>query len=246
MMLNGRVAVVTGSGRGIGRAIALCFARNGADVAISDIDQPSTEAVAEEVRQLGRRSLAVVCNVTDPNSCKAMVDRVVAELSRLDILVNNAGIRRDKLIVGMSDQDWDVVLDVNLKGAFYCTRAALRPMSKQRFGRIVNIASIVGLMGNKGQANYAASKAGLIALTKTVAKEMASRGLTANAIAPGFIQTEMTDTLPAEYKDALLKQIPLGRMGTADEVAACALFLASDLSGYVTGHVLQVDGGMAM
>jgi 3-oxoacyl-[acyl-carrier protein] reductase len=245
-MLENKVALVTGSGRGIGRSIALCLARHGADVAISDIDPTTAEAVAEEIRQLGRRSIAIVCNVSDSNSCKAMVDRVVAELSRLDILVNNAGIRRDKLIVGMSDQDWDAVLDVNLKGAFYCTRAALRPMSKQRFGRIINIASIVGIMGNKGQANYAASKAGLIALTKTVAKEMASRGIAANAIAPGFIQTEMTDTLPDEYKDALFKQIPLGRMGTADEVAACVLFLASDLSGYVTGHVLQVDGGMAM
>jgi 3-oxoacyl-[acyl-carrier protein] reductase len=246
MMLENKVALVTGSGRGIGRSIALCLARHGADVAISDIDPTTAEAVAKEIRQLGRRSIAIVCNVSDSNSCKAMVDRVVAELSRLDILVNNAGIRRDKLIVGMSDQDWDAVLDVNLKGAFYCTRAALRPMSKQRFGRIISIASIVGIMGNKGQANYAASKAGLIALTKTVAKEMASRGIAANAIAPGFIQTEMTDTLPDEYKDVLLKQIPLGRMGTADEVAACVLFLASDLSGYVTGHVLQVDGGMAM
>jgi len=245
-MLKDKVALVTGSGRGIGRAIALCFARNGADVAISDIDNATAEATAEEIRQLGRRSMAVVCNVADPKACQQMIDRVVTELSRLDILVNNAGIRRDKLVMGMSDQDWDAVLDVNLKGAFYCIRAALRPMSKQRFGRIVNMASIVGLMGNKGQANYAASKAGLIALTKTVAKEMASRGITANAIAPGFIQTEMTDALPVEYKDFLLKQIPLGRMGTADEVAACALFLASDLSGYVTGHVLQADGGMAM
>jgi 3-oxoacyl-[acyl-carrier protein] reductase len=246
MMLEGKVVLVTGSGRGIGRSIALTLARHGADLAISDIDGASANATAEEIRQLGRRSIAIVCNVADSNACKDMVDRVVAELSRLDILVNNAGIRRDKLIVGMSDQDWDMVLDVNLKGAFFCTRAALRPMSKQRFGRIINIASIVGIMGNKGQANYAASKAGLIALTKTVAKEMASRGITANAIAPGFIQTEMTDTLPDEHKEVLLKQIPLGRMGTADEVAACVLFLASDLSAYVTGHVLQVDGGMAM
>jgi len=245
-MLEGKVALVTGSGRGIGRSIALCLARHGADVAISDVDGVSAEAVAAEVQELGRRSLAIVCNVTQSDSCKEMVDKVVAGLGRLDILVNNAGIRRDKLIVGMKDQDWDMVLDVNLKGAFLCTREALRPMSKQRFGRIINIASIVGLVGNKGQANYAASKAGLIALTKTTAKEMAQRGITANALAPGFIQTEMTETLPAEYKDALLKQIPLGRMGTADEVATCVLFLASELSAYVTGHVLQVDGGIAM
>jgi len=245
-MLKDKVALITGAGRGIGRAIALCFARNGADVAVSDVVAESAEAVAQEIANLGRRSIAVACDVTDPKAVKAMVERVVAEFSHLDILVNNAGITRDRLIVGMRDDDWDAVLDVNLKGAFYCTRAALRPMGKQRFGRIINIASIVGIIGNRGQANYAASKAGLIALTKTVAKEMASRGITANAIAPGFIQTEMTEKLPEEYKKALLEQTPLGRMGTADEVASCALFLASDLASYVTGHVLRVDGGMAM
>lgn len=245
-MLEGKVALVTGAGRGIGRAIALCFARNGADVAISDIDAAGAEKTAEEIGNLGRRSMAIACDVTDPKACKDMIDRVVSEWSRLDILVNNAGIRRDRLVLGMKDEDWDAVMAVNLKGAFYCTRAALRPMGKQRYGRIINIASIVGIMGNRGQANYAASKAGLIALTKTVAKEMASRGITANAIAPGFIRTEMTETLPDDYKEAILGQIPLGRMGTADEVANCALFLASDLAAYVTGHVLQVDGGMAM
>ena len=245
-MLKDKVALITGSGRGIGRAIALKFAENGADVAVSDVDAPSAEATAEAIRKRGRRAIAVVCDVRDAAACKALVDKVVETFSRLDILVNNAGITRDKLLIGMKDEDWDLVLDVNLKGAFYCTRAALRPMGKQRFGRIINIASIVGLTGNPGQANYAASKGGLIALTKTVAKEMASRNITANAIAPGFIQTEMTDKLREEWKEAVLKQIPLGRMGTADEVAACALFLASDLAAYVTGHVLQVDGGMAM
>lgn len=245
-MLENKVALVTGSGRGIGRAIALTLAANGADVAVSDIDGASTDVVAEEVRKLGRRSLAIICDVSDPTACKAMIDQVVGELSRLDILVNNAGITRDRLVLGMKDEDWDRVLDVNLKGTFHCTRAALRPMSKQRFGRIINIASIVGLTGNPGQANYAASKAGLIALTKTVAKEMASRNITANAVAPGFIQTEMTEKLRADWKEALLKQIPLGRMGEPAEVASCVLFLASDQAGYITGHVLQVDGGMAM
>ena len=245
-MLSGKVALVTGAGRGIGKAIALAFARQGADVAVSDIDGPAAESAAGEIRALGRRAIAAVGNVADPEESKRMIDQAVAELGRLDILVNNAGIRRDKLLLGMADADWDAVLAVNLKGVFNCTRAALRPMGKQRFGRIINIASIVGITGNKGQANYAASKAGVIALTKSVAKEMASRNITANAIAPGFIETDMTETLPDEYKAALLAQIPMGRMGRADEVANVAVFLASDLANYVTGHVIQVDGGMAM
>jgi len=245
-VLSGKVALVTGAGRGIGKAIALAFARQGADVAVSDIDGPAAESAAGEIRALGRRAIAAVGNVADPEESKRMIDQAVAELGRLDILVNNAGIRRDKLLLGMADADWDAVLAVNLKGVFNCTRAALRPMGKQRFGRIINIASIVGITGNKGQANYAASKAGVIALTKSVAKEMASRNITANAIAPGFIETDMTETLPDEYKAALLAQIPMGRMGRADEVANVAVFLASDLANYVTGHVIQVDGGMAM
>jgi 3-oxoacyl-[acyl-carrier protein] reductase len=245
-MLENKIALVTGSGRGIGRAIATAFARQRADVAISDIDAAAAEATAEDIRRLGRRAIAVTCNVADPEACKAMIARVVDDLGRLDILVNNAGITRDTLLAGMRDADWDAVIGVNLKGVFNCTRAALRPMGRQRFGRIINIASIVGIIGNVGQANYAASKAGVIALTKTVAKEMASRGITANAIAPGFIETEMTAKLSDEIRQAILRNIPLGRMGAPDEVANCAVFLASDLASYITGHVLRVDGGMAM
>lgn len=246
MLVEGKIALVTGAGRGIGRAIALALARHGADVVINDVLAETAEAAAEEVRQLGRRALAAPGNITDPKQCKEMIERAVTEFSRLDILVNNAGITRDQLIVGMKDEDWDLVLNVNLKGAFNCIRAALRPMSRQRFGRIINIASVVGIMGNVGQANYAASKGGLIALTKTVAREMASRNITCNAVAPGFIQTDMTASLKPEIKEAVIKQIPLGRMGLAEEVAGCVLFLASDLAAYVTGHVLVVDGGMAM
>ncbi|MCX8036542.1 MAG: 3-oxoacyl-[acyl-carrier-protein] reductase [Candidatus Sumerlaeia bacterium] len=245
-MVEGKIALVTGAGRGIGRAIALTLARHGADVVVNDMMVETAEAAAEAVRQLGRRALAAPGNITDPKQCKEMVEQAVTEFSRLDILVNNAGITRDQLIVGMKDEDWDLVLNVNLKGAFNCIRAALRPMSRQRFGRIINIASVVGIMGNIGQANYAASKGGLIALTKTVAREMASRNITCNAVAPGFIQTDMTASLKPEIKEAILKQIPVGRMGLPDEVAACVLFLASDLAAYVTGHVLVVDGGMAM
>ncbi len=246
MLVEGKIALVTGAGRGIGRAIALALARHGADVVINDVLAETAEAAAEEVRPLGRRALAAPGNITDPKQCKEMIERAVTEFSRLDILVNNAGITRDQLIVGMKDEDWDLVLNVNLKGAFNCIRAALRPMSRQRFGRIINIASVVGIMGNVGQANYAASKGGLIALTKTVAREMASRNITCNAVAPGFIQTDMTASLKPEIKEAVIKQVPLGRMGLAEEVAGCVLFLASDLAAYVTGHVLVVDGGMAM
>jgi 3-oxoacyl-[acyl-carrier protein] reductase len=244
--LTDQVALVTGSGRGIGRAIALALAEQGAHLVINDVDAASAEATAAEVQALGRQALAQTANVVAEAQVEAMINAVMARFGRLDILVNNAGLTRDGLLIRMKDEQWDLVLDVNLKGAFHCIRSAARPMMKARSGRIVNIASVAGVTGNPGQANYSASKGGLIALTKTTALELAPRGITCNAVAPGFIETVMTQQLPEEVREGWLKRIPLGRAGTAEDVAAAVCFLAGPASSYVTGQVLVVDGGMVM
>jgi 3-oxoacyl-[acyl-carrier protein] reductase len=246
MNLASRVAIVTGSGRGIGRAIALRLSQAGAAVAVSDIDPASAGQTAKDIEALGGRVIAAQADVTSPADTELLITQASRELGRVDVLVNNAGITRDGLLMRMSDEDWDRVLQTNLKGAFLCSRAALRPMLRQRWGRIINIASVVGLIGNAGQANYAAAKAGLIGFTRSLAREVATRGVTVNAIAPGFIDTDMTRRLAPEWKEALLKQIPLGAFGTPEDVAEAVLFLASEQARYITGHVLNVDGGMAM
>ncbi len=247
MGLQSRVAIVTGSGRGIGRAIALRLAADGADIVINDVgDMAHAEAVAAEVRALGRKSLVAAADVSNSEEVAGMVKKAVAELGKVDILVNNAGITRDQLIMRMTDDDWDKVLGINLKGVFICTRAVLRPMIKQRWGRIVNIASIVGLIGNAGQANYSAAKAGIIGLTKTTAKETASRGITANAVAPGFIVTPMTQALSDERRDDLMGRVPLGSLGTPEDVAGVVAFLVSEDARYITGEVVTVDGGISL
>ncbi len=246
MTLAGKTAIVTGAAQGIGRAIAEALAAAGADVAVADLDPGRSQETVAAITKLGRRALNIKVNVANWDDAKAMVDQVVKEWGKVDILVNNAGITRDGLLLRMKEEDWNLVLQVNLNGTFHCTKAALQPMSKQRSGRIVNIASIVGAIGNAGQANYAASKAAVIGLTKTVAREYASRAVTVNAVAPGFIDTAMTQQLSAEVKDTLSKQIPLGRLGQASDVAEAVKFLASDEAGYITGHVLHVNGGMHM
>jgi 3-oxoacyl-[acyl-carrier protein] reductase len=246
MGLQGRVAVVTGAAQGIGRAIAEALARDGADVAVADLDAGRSQETVAAVQQLGRRALNVKVNVADWNDAKAMVDQIIKEWGKIDILVNNAGITRDGLLLRMKEEDWNLVLQVNLNGTFHCTKAALQPMTKQRYGRIVNIASIVGVMGNVGQANYAASKAAVIGFTKTVAREYASRAVTVNAVAPGFIDTAMTQGLSPDVKEVLQKQIPLGRLGQPGDIAAAVRFLASDEAAYITGQVLHVNGGMLM
>ena len=244
--LANQVAVVTGAGRGIGRAIALKFAQEGADVVCVSRTVENSEKVAAEIRALGRKAWAFAVDVSDSAAVAAAAEKILAEAGKVDILVNNAGVTKDGLLMRMSESDWDVVLDTNLKGAFTFTKAFTRSFAKQRSGRIINISSVIGLMGNAGQANYAASKAGLIGFTKSVARELASRGVTCNAIAPGFIETDMTNVLNEEMKAALLKQIPLASFGQADDIANASLFLASSASRYVTGQVLTVDGGMVM
>jgi 3-oxoacyl-[acyl-carrier protein] reductase len=241
-----KVAVITGASRGIGRSIALALAAKGATIVAVDMDQVSTEAVVAELQAAGGKALAVVGNVTVSADVERMVDAAIEAFGRVDILVNNAGITRDGLLMRMKEEDWDAVLNVNLKGAFLCTRAAFKVMSKQRYGRIINIASVVGQMGNAGQANYCASKAGLIGLTKSNAREMAKRSITVNAVAPGFIATAMTDALSDKVRAELTAQIPLERLGSADDIANAVVFLASEAAGYITGHVLSVNGGMYM
>ncbi len=241
--LAGQVAFVTGSTRGIGRGIATLLHQAGAAVAVVGRSEPQAAAVAAE---LGSRSVGVACDVSDKAQVEAAIAAAERALGPISILVNNAGLTRDNLLLRLDEADWDQVLDANLKGAFHTTKAIIRGMMKRREGRIINITSIVGITGNKGQANYAASKAGLIGFTKSVAKEYASRGVTANCVAPGFIDTDMTAALPQEARDALLSQIALGRLGQPADIAGAVLFLASDLARYVTGQVLVVDGGMVI
>lgn len=246
MGLSERVAIVTGGGQGIGREIALKLSELGANVAVCDVDITSAESVASEIEAKGSKSLAVKANVASQEEVAHLVKETLSRLERIDILVNNAGITRDSLLLRMSEADWDQVLTVNLKGAFLCTQAVLRHMLKQRWGRIINIASVVGLIGNAGQANYASAKAGIIGLTKTVAREVASRGITANAVAPGFIDTGMTARLSEDVKQEFLRQIPIGALGMPRDVAHAVAFFALEESHYITGQVLNVDGGMVM
>jgi 3-oxoacyl-[acyl-carrier protein] reductase len=245
-LLEGKTAIVTGGAFGIGKAIATTFAQHGADVAVCDVDAEAAQRTVEEIRALGRRAEAYVVDVADARAVADTVDKIVDTFSAVHILVNNAGITRDGLIVRMNEADWEAVLAVNLKGCFNCIRAVAGPMMRQRAGTIISIASVVGMMGNAGQANYSASKAGVIGLTKSVAKELARRNITANAIAPGYIATRMTDKLTEAQRDAMLTQIPLQRLGEPNDVAQAALFLAGPGAAYITGQVIVVDGGMVM
>jgi 3-oxoacyl-[acyl-carrier protein] reductase len=246
LKLKGKVALVTGAAQGIGRAIALLLARNGADIVVSDINLEKAEETAKEIRAIGPKATAVKVDVSNLSDVERMVEAVIEKLAKIDILVNNAGITRDKLVLRMTEEDWDAVLGVNLKGTFNCTKTVIRHMAKQRSGRIVNIASVVGEMGNAGQANYSASKAGVIGLTKTIAREYAQRGINVNAIAPGYIETPMTDALPEKAKEELKKLIPMERLGKPEDVADAVLFLVCEESSYITGQVLNVNGGIYM
>src|SRR5256712_7058025 len=245
-LLANQIAVVTGAGRGIGRAIALRFAAEGADVVCVSRTAENSGKASEEVRAAGRKAWAHAGDVAVAEAVAAAAEKILAEAGRVDILVNNAGVTRDGLLMRLSEEDWDTVLDTNLKGAFLFTKVFSRPFVKQRSGRIINVASIIGLIGNAGQCNYAASKAALIGFTKSVARELASRGITVNALAPGFIETDMTAGLSEEARNGLLKQIPLGGFGQPEDIANAALFLAGPQARYITGQVLAVDGGMVM
>ena len=245
-MLEGKKAVVTGAAQGIGQAIAEILAQGGADVVVADLDVGRCHETADRVMRRNRQVLPLSVNVGNWEDVKALVDQVVKDWGRIDIFVNNAGITRDGLVVRMKEEDWSAVIQVNLTGTFYCTKAVLGPMSKQRYGRIINMASVVGVMGNAGQANYAASKAAVIGLTKTIAREYASRNITVNAVAPGFIDTAMTQALGDDVREMLSKQIPLGRLGEVGDIAEAVRFLASDAASYITGQVLHVNGGMHM
>jgi len=245
-LLANKVAVVTGAGRGIGRAVALAYARMGADVACVSRTEENSAKAAAEVEALGRRAWAVAVDVSDTAAVDAAAGKILDDAGRVDILVNNAGVTRDNLLMRMSEEEWDTVINTNLKGAFNFTKAHTRPFINQRSGRIINIASVIGLIGNAGQSNYAASKAALIGFTKSVAKELAPRGITANAIAPGFIETDMTAALDDKVRESIIGNVPLGRFGSPDDIAHAAVFLAMEPSGYITGQVLTVDGGMVM
>ncbi len=246
MLLEGKVALITGGARGIGREISLAFAKEGADIVICDINMELSSATQKEIESIGRRSLSILTGVTNFSHAEEVVNKTLDKFQKIDILINNAGITRDGLLLRMKEEDWDMVLAVNLKGTFNFTKAVSKVMIKQHSGRIINIASIIGLIGNAGQANYAASKAGIIGLTKSAAKELAGRNINVNAIAPGFIDTEMTAKLPEDVRQKMLTQIPKGRFGQPIDVAKAALFLSSDLSDYITGQVITVDGRMVM
>ncbi len=246
MKLSGKVALITGAAQGIGKAVALLLARNGADIVVSDINLEKAEETAREIESIGVKAMAVKVNVASLVDVEQMSGAVLERFGKIDILVNNAGITRDKLILRMTEEDWDAVLDVNLKGTFNCTKTVVRHMAKQRSGKIVSIASVVGEMGNAGQVNYAASKAGVIGLTKTIAREFAQRRINVNAIAPGYIETPMTEVLPEKVKEELKQLIPMERLGKPEDIAEAVLFLVSEESNYITGHVLKVNGGIYM
>jgi len=247
MDLTDKVAVVTGAAQGIGRAIVETLAKRGADVLLADLNVEKARAVAKEiVADTGRRAIAVHVDVADNASAKAMIDRAIAEFGRIDILINNAGTTRDNLIVRMSEADWDLIINVNLKGAWNCAKATIRPMMRQRYGRIVNITSVAGLVGNPGQANYSAAKAGLVGFTKALAKEVGSRNITVNAVAPGYVPTDLTASLPQELVEKAIEMTPLGRAGMPEDIANAVAFLVSEEASFITGVVLRVDGGLAM
>jgi 3-oxoacyl-[acyl-carrier protein] reductase len=246
LKLAGKVTLVTGAAQGIGKAIALLLARNGSDIVVSDINLERAEETAKEVEGIGQRAMAIRVDVANSEKVERMVQTILERFGHIDILVNNAGIARDRLILRMTEEDWDAVLNVNLKGTFNCTKAVVRHMSKQRSGKIVSIASVVGEMGNAGQASYSASKAGVIGFTKTIAREFAQRGINVNAIAPGYIETPMTDVLPEKTKEELKRLIPMDRLGRPEDVAEAVLFLVSEASSYITGEVLNVNGGIYM
>ena len=247
MGLTGKTAVVTGGSRGIGRAICIELAKQGANVVVNySGSEDKAKQVVSEIEQLGAKAMAVQANVAHSDAVDSMMKQAIEVFGTLDILVNNAGITRDNLLMRMKEQEWDEVVDTNLKGVFLCTKAVTRQMMKQRAGRIINISSIVGVAGNPGQANYVAAKAGVIGLTKTCAQELASRNILVNAIAPGFITTEMTDSLPEELKEAMLKQIPLAKLGQPEDVAKAVVFFASNQANYITGQTLHIDGGLVM
>lgn len=244
--MKGHTAIITGGARGIGKAIAESLASRGVNIVIVDVNAEIANETARDLEKFGIKSLALKADVSNSSDVSAIFDSAIKEFSKIEILVNNAGITRDGLLLRMKEEDWDSVININLKGTFLCSKEAVKAMSKNRYGRIINIASVVAFMGNPGQANYSASKAGIVGFTKTIAKEYASRGITANAVAPGFITTAMTDALTENVKQEMLKNIPMNRFGTIEDVANSVVFFASPESGYITGQVMHVNGGMYM